>query len=84
MADQTVLRHRTVSTDSAGVSEIVLRSGLDARVPLRTRLADLANHRLWRIDPAANYGPLHALARNESRPRASREAVRRQIWWFPD
>ena len=28
------------------------------------RLADLADHRLWRIDPAANYGPLQGLARN--------------------
>jgi hypothetical protein len=37
---------------------------MDARVPLRPSPGRLADQRLWRIDPTANYGPLNGLARN--------------------
>ncbi len=64
MANQTVVRPDTVSTDTAGASEIVFALAWTLGYRYAPRLADLADHRLWRIDPAANYGSLNGLARN--------------------
>lgn len=64
MANQTAIRPETVSTDTAGASEIVFALAWTLGYRYAPRLADLADHRLWRIDPAASYGPLDGLARN--------------------
>jgi hypothetical protein len=64
MANQTVVCPETVSTDTAGASEIVFALAWTLGYRYAPRLADLADHRLWRIDAAANYGPLQGLARN--------------------
>jgi TnpA family transposase len=64
MANQTVIRPETVSTDTAGASEIVFALAWTLGYRYAPRLADLADQRLWRIDPTANYGPLDGLARN--------------------
>jgi TnpA family transposase len=64
MANQTLIRPETISTDTAGASEIVFALAWMLGFRYAPRLADLADQRLWRIDPAANYGPLNGLARN--------------------
>ncbi len=64
MANQTVLRPRTVSTDTAGASEIVFALAWTLGYRYGPRLADLADHRLWRINTTSDYGPLQGLARN--------------------
>ena len=64
MANQTVVRPETVSTDTAGASEIVFALAWTLGYRYTPRLADLADHRLWRIDATRNYGPLQGLARN--------------------
>jgi TnpA family transposase len=64
MANQTVIRPDTVSTDTAGASEIVFALAWTLGYRYAPRLADLADHRLWRIDRTADYGPLNGLARN--------------------
>jgi TnpA family transposase len=53
-----------VSTDTAGASEIVFALAWALGYRYAPRLADLADQRLWRIDPSAHYGPLQGLARN--------------------
>ncbi|HVA26026.1 MAG TPA: Tn3 family transposase [Chloroflexota bacterium] len=64
MANQTVTHPQTVSTDTAGASEIVFALAWTLGYRYAPRLADLADHRLWRIDASANDGPLQGLARN--------------------
>ncbi len=64
VANQTVVRPEAVSTDTAGASEIVFALAWTLGYRYAPRLADLADHRLWRIDGTANYGPLDGLARN--------------------
>ncbi len=66
MANQTVLRPETVSTDTAGASEIVFALAWALGYRYAPRLADLADHRLWFMAPAADYGPLSSLARNRA------------------
>ena len=66
MANQTVLRPDTVSTDTAGASEIVFALAWALGYRYGPRLADLADHRLWVIDARADYGPLQGLARNRA------------------
>lgn len=63
MANQTVLRPDTVSTDTAGASEIVFALAWALGYRYGPRLAD---HRLWVIDARADYGPLQGLARNRA------------------
>ena len=50
LANQTVVRPDTVSTDTAGASEIVFALAWTLGYRYAPRLADLADHRLWRID----------------------------------
>ena len=66
MANQTVVRPNTVSTDTAGASEIVFALAWATGYRYGPRLADLADHRLWVIDARADYGPLQGLARNRA------------------
>jgi len=65
VANQTTIRPDTVSTDTAGASEIVFALSWTLGYRYAPRLADLADHRLWRIDRTADYGPLDGLARNK-------------------
>jgi len=65
VANQTTIRPDTVSTDTAGASEIVFALAWTLGYRYAPRLADLADHRLWRIDRSADYGPLDGLARNK-------------------
>jgi TnpA family transposase len=53
MANQTGVRPDTVSTDTACASEIVFALAWTLGYRYAPRLADLADHRLWRIDPGA-------------------------------
>jgi TnpA family transposase len=64
MANQTVLRPATVSTDTAGASEIVFALAWALGYRYAPRLADLADHRLWFMAASPDYGPLNGLARN--------------------
>lgn len=66
VANQTTIRPETVSTDTAGASEIVFALAWTLGYRYAPRLADLGDHRLWRIDPGADYGPLQGLARNRA------------------
>jgi len=65
VANQTTIRPDTVSTDTAGASEIVFALSWTLGYRYAPRLADLADHRLWRIDRTADYEPLDGLARNK-------------------
>ncbi|MEJ7765310.1 MAG: Tn3 family transposase, partial [Acidimicrobiales bacterium] len=49
-----------LARDAWGGGEMASADGMRFVIPV----ADLADHRLWRIDLAANYGPLQGLARN--------------------
>jgi TnpA family transposase len=63
-ANQTSVRPETVSTDTAGASEIVFAVAWTVGYRYAPRLADLADHRLWATDRRADYGGLQGLARN--------------------
>ena len=64
LANPTTITPKTVSTDTAGASEIVFALGWVLGYRWAPRLADLPDQRLWRIDPHAHYGPLDGLARH--------------------
>jgi len=64
LANPTTITPKTVSTDTAGASEIVFALGWLLGYRWAPRLADLPDQRLWRIDPHAHYGPLDGLARH--------------------
>jgi len=64
LANPTTIAPKTVSTDTAGASEIVFALGWVLGYRWAPRLADLPDQRLWRIDPHAHYGPLDGLARH--------------------
>ena len=65
LANPTSVKPETVSTDTAGASEIVFAIAWTLGYRFAPRLADLADHRLWRIDAKADYGQLNGLARNK-------------------
>jgi len=65
LANPTSVKPETVSTDTAGASEIVFALSWALGYRFAPRLADLADHRLWRIDAKADYGQLNGLARNK-------------------
>jgi TnpA family transposase len=58
------LRPHEIMTDTASYSDMVF--GLFALLGYRfsPRLADLGDTRFWRMDPAADYGPLQGIARH--------------------
>jgi TnpA family transposase len=64
IANQTGIRPETVSTDTAGASEVIFALTWALGYRWAPRLADLPDLRLWRIDRHAHYGPLDGLARN--------------------
>ncbi len=61
---QTSLRPAELMTDTAGYTDIVFGLFSLLGYQFSHRLADLGDARFWRIDPAANYGPLHGIARH--------------------
>ena len=65
VANKTTIKPDTVSTDTAGASEIVFALSWTLGYRYAPRLKDLGDHRLWRIDPSADYGDLSGLARNQ-------------------
>src|SRR5664279_2770226 len=73
LANQTTVRPDTVSTDTAGASEIVFALAWALGYRYAPRLADLADHRLWVTDLRANYGPLAGLARHRINTRITVE-----------
>ena len=66
LANQTTVRPDTVSTDTAGASEIVFALAWALGYRYAPRLADLADHRLWVTDLRTDYGGLQGLARNRA------------------
>jgi TnpA family transposase len=64
VANKTSIKPDTVSTDTAGASEIVFALCWTLGYRYAPRLKDLGDHRLWRTDPTADYRPLDGLARN--------------------
>jgi len=63
LEQQTVLRPVEVMSDTAGYSDVVFGLFWLLGYQFSPRLADLGEARLWRLDPAADYGPLDGLAR---------------------
>lgn len=64
VGNQSTIRPDTVSTDTAGASEVVFALSWALGYRYAPRLADIGDHRLWRIDRNADYGPLNGLARH--------------------
>lgn len=69
LANPTLIRPEMVSTDTAGASEIVFALAWTLGYRWAPRLADLADRRLWRINPKADYGALDGLARHRKNTR---------------
>jgi TnpA family transposase len=53
-----------VTSDIASYSDIVFELFRLLRYQLSPRITELADQRLWRIDPTAHYGPLDPVSRN--------------------
>ena len=68
LEQQTSLRPTQLMTDTAGYSDIIFGLFWLLGYQFSPRLADLGEARFWRMDPAANYGPLNGLARNRVKP----------------
>ena len=66
-ANRTSVRPETVSTDTAGASEIVFAVAWTVGYRYAPRLADLADHRLWVTDLRVDYGGLQGLVRNPAK-----------------
>jgi TnpA family transposase len=69
LEQQTEMQPTQIMTDTGAYSDIVF--GLFRLLGYRfsPRLADIGGARFWRIDPKADYGPLHGIARHRARPR---------------
>ena len=61
-------RTELVTSDTAGYSDMVFGLYRICGMQYAPRLADLSDTRFWRLDPAADYGPLDGLARSRVRP----------------
>jgi len=79
LANPTTITPKTVSTDTAGASEIVFALGWLLGYRWAPRLADLPDQRLWRIDPHAHYGPLDGLARHRIKHHVDRRELGRNL-----
>ena len=66
VANKTSIKPDTVSTDTAGASEIVFALCWTLGYRYAPRLKDLGDHRLWRIDPSGDHGSLAGLARHHT------------------
>lgn len=64
LEQETALRPSQVMSDTAGYSDLVFGLFRLLGYQFSPRIADLGDSRLWRIDAAANYGPLNRIARN--------------------
>ena len=67
-------RPEVVVSDSASYADIVFGLFRILGYQFSPRIADLADTRFWRLDPAADYGPLNALARSRVNVARIREA----------
>ena len=77
-------RPEVVVTDTGSYSDIVFGLLTLLGFDYRPALADLPDARLWRTDPAADYGPLNPAARGKHRPRSRRRALARHpCAWSP-
>lgn len=68
LGQQTVLQPQEIMTDTAGYSDIIFGLFGLLGYQFSPRLADIGESRFWRLDPAANYGPLNDLARHRLHP----------------
>lgn len=64
LEQQTSLNPLEIMTDTAGASDIVFGLFWLLGYQFSPRLADLGGTRLWRVDPAADYGVLNDIARH--------------------
>jgi TnpA family transposase len=68
LEQQTSLRPTEVVSDTAGYSDVVFGLFWLLGYQFSPRLADLGDTRFWRLDPAADYGPLNGIARHRVNP----------------
>ncbi|WP_438388980.1 Tn3 family transposase [Actinopolyspora saharensis] len=61
-------RPELVTSDTAGYSDLVFGLYRLCGMTYAPRLANLADTRFWRLDPAADYGPANELARHQVKP----------------
>ena len=61
----TVLRPIEILADTAAYSDVIFGLFYLLGYQFSPRLADVGETRFWRIDPAADYGPLNGLARQK-------------------
>jgi TnpA family transposase len=66
--NETSLAIGQVTTDTASYSDQVFGLFRLLGYQFSPRLADLADQRFWRVDPAADYGRLNAVAATASTP----------------
>ena len=69
---QTVLRPLEIMADTAAYSDVIFGLFYLLGYQFSPRLADIGETRFWRIDPAADYGPLNSLARHRINTRLLR------------
>jgi len=65
---QTSVHPREIMTDTAGYTDVVFGLFRLLGYQFSPRLADAGGARFWRLDPAADYGPLNQLARHRLNP----------------
>jgi hypothetical protein len=68
LEQQTRLRPVELMADTAGSSDVVCGLFWLLGYQFSPRLADLGEARFWRLDAAADYGPLNGLARHRLQP----------------
>ncbi len=65
---QTSVHPREIMTDTAGYTDVIFGLFRLLGYQFSPRLADAGGARFWRLDPAADYGPLNQLARHRLNP----------------
>ena len=65
LEQQTVLRPIEIMADTAAYSDVIFGLFYLLGYQFSPRLADIGETRFWRMDPAADYGPLNGLARQK-------------------
>jgi TnpA family transposase len=68
LEQQTSLRPAELMADTAGSSDVVFGLFWLLGYQFSPRLADVGEARFWRLDRAADYGPLNGLARHRLKP----------------
>jgi TnpA family transposase len=64
LGNTTVLEPQEIVADTAGYSDVIFGLFWLLGYQFSPRLADVGHARFWRIDPAADYGPLDGVARS--------------------